>query len=98
MFDKYLNMSLEELRLLGTKELIRIADELIVVFDSMAQVYDEPLDDWLEELEELYTRIAPRKNDILLAKNGTTGVCAIVETDEVFDIFFLINSRRILTF
>ena len=57
MFDKYLNMSLEELRLLGTKELIRIADELIVVFDSMAQVYDESLDDWLEELEELYTRI-----------------------------------------
>ena len=57
MFDKYLNMSIEELRLLGTKELIRIADELIVVFDSMAQVYDESLDDWLEELEELYTRI-----------------------------------------
>ena len=57
MFDKYLNMSLEELRLLGIKELISVADELIVVFDSMAQVYDESLDDWLEELEELYTRI-----------------------------------------
>jgi hypothetical protein len=57
MFDKYLDMSLEELRLLGTKELISIADELIEVLDSMAQVYDESLDDWLEELEELYTRI-----------------------------------------
>lgn len=57
MFDKYLNMSLEELRLLGTKELINIADELVMVLDSMAQVYDESLDDWLEELEELYTRI-----------------------------------------
>ena len=57
MFDKYLDMSLEELRLLGTKELISIADELVVVLDSMAQVYDESLDDWLEELEELYTRI-----------------------------------------
>lgn len=57
MFDKYLDMSLEELRLLGTKELIRIADELVVTLDSMAQVYDESLDDWLEELEELYTRI-----------------------------------------
>ena len=57
MFDKYLNMSLEELRLLGTKELMNVADELIIVFDSMAQVYDESLDDWLEELEELYTRI-----------------------------------------
>ena len=57
MFDKYLNMSFEELRLLGNKELMNIADELIIVFDSMAQVYDEDLDDWLEELEELYTRI-----------------------------------------
>lgn len=57
MFDKYLDMSLEELRLLGDKELMNVADELIIVFDSMAQVYDESLDDWLEELEELYTRI-----------------------------------------
>ena len=57
MFDKYLNMSLEELSLLGTKELMNVADELIMVLDSMAQVYDESLDDWLEELEELYTRI-----------------------------------------
>lgn len=57
MFDKYLNMSLEELKLLGNKELMNVADELIIVFDSMAQVYDESLDDWLEELEELYTRI-----------------------------------------
>ena len=57
MFDKYLDMSLEELSLLGTKELMNVADELIIVLDSMAQVYDESLDDWLEELEELYTRI-----------------------------------------
>ena len=57
MFDKYLNMSLEELRLLGNKELMNIADELVMVLDSMTQVYDESLDDWLEELEELYTRI-----------------------------------------
>ena len=57
MFDKYLDMSLEELRLLGKKELMNIADELVIVLDSMAQVYDELLDDWLEELEELYTRI-----------------------------------------
>ena len=57
MFDKYLDMSLEELSLLGKKELMNIADELVMVLDSMAQVYDESLDDWLEELEELYTRI-----------------------------------------
>ena len=57
MFDKYLNMSFEELRLLGTEELMNIADELVEVFNSMVQIYDESLDDWLEELEELYTRI-----------------------------------------
>ena len=37
--------------------------------------------------EILYKRIAPQKNDILLAKNGTTGVAAIVEDERVFDIY-----------
>ena len=37
--------------------------------------------------EELRKRIAPQKNDILLAKNGTTGVAAIVEDTRVFDIY-----------
>jgi type I restriction enzyme S subunit len=36
---------------------------------------------------ELYKRVAPQKDDILLAKNGTTGVAAIVDRDEVFDIY-----------
>lgn len=41
-----------------------------------------------EELHnKLYKRISPRKGDILLAKNGTTGVAAIVDKDEVFDIY-----------
>ena len=41
-----------------------------------------------EELhEELYARIAPQKGDLLLAKNGTTGTAAIVDVDEVFDIY-----------
>lgn len=41
-----------------------------------------------EELHnELYARIAPKKGDILLAKNGTTGIAAIVDRDEVFDIY-----------
>ena len=41
-----------------------------------------------EELHnELYKRISPSKGDILLAKNGTTGVAAIVDRDEVFDIY-----------
>ncbi len=36
---------------------------------------------------ELYRRLAPQKNDILLAKNGTTGIAAIVDRDCVFDIY-----------
>ena len=37
--------------------------------------------------QELHKRIAPQRNDLLLCKNGTTGICAIVETDEIFDIY-----------
>ena len=37
--------------------------------------------------EKLYARVSPRLGDILLAKNGTTGICAIVDRDEVFDIY-----------
>lgn len=41
-----------------------------------------------EELhQQLYSRIAPRKGDILLAKNGTTGIAAVVDRDEIFDIY-----------
>lgn len=41
-----------------------------------------------EELHrELYARISPRRGDILRAKNGTTGIAAIVDRDEVFDIY-----------
>lgn len=41
-----------------------------------------------EELhEKLYKTIKPQRNDILLAKNGTTGTAALVETDDVFDIY-----------
>ena len=36
---------------------------------------------------ELYSKLAPKRGDILLAKNGTTGVAAVVDTDEVFDIY-----------
>ena len=54
-----------------------------------------------EELHrELYARVAPRKGDILLAKNGTTGIAAIVDRDEVFDIYVslaLIRPRGIHT-
>jgi type I restriction enzyme S subunit len=36
---------------------------------------------------ELYKRLSPRLNDVLLAKNGTTGVAALVDRDYVFDIY-----------
>jgi type I restriction enzyme S subunit len=41
-----------------------------------------------EELHnQLYARIAPRIGDVLLAKNGTTGVAAVVDKEFVFDIY-----------
>ncbi|NPU93593.1 MAG: restriction endonuclease subunit S [Gammaproteobacteria bacterium] len=36
---------------------------------------------------EMQKRLSPKRNDILLAKNGTTGVAAIVDKDEIFDIY-----------
>lgn len=36
--------------------------------------------------DELYSRVSPKMNDILLAKNGTTGVAAIVDRECEFDI------------
>jgi type I restriction enzyme S subunit len=36
---------------------------------------------------EMHKRVAPRMNDILLAKNGTTGVAAMVDKNVVFDIY-----------
>ena len=45
--------------------------------------------------EELYNRLAPAKGDILLAKNGTTGVAAIVDRDIVFDIYVSLALIRI---
>lgn len=36
---------------------------------------------------ELQRRVKPQINDVLLAKNGTTGVAALVDRDCVFDIY-----------
>ena len=44
--------------------------------------------------EELYKRLVPQKNDILLAKNGTTGVAALVEDDTIFDIYVTLAVLR----
>ncbi len=37
--------------------------------------------------QELHRRLSPKVNDILLAKNGTTGVAAIVDRSCTFDIY-----------
>jgi type I restriction enzyme S subunit len=36
---------------------------------------------------EMHKRVAPKVNDVLLAKNGTTGVAAIVDRNITFDIY-----------
>lgn len=50
---------------------------------------------------ELQKRIAPQFEDILLAKNGTTGIAAIVESNKTFDVYVTIavirvNKQRVL--
>jgi len=45
---------------------------------------------------EMHKRVAPRIGDILLAKNGTTGVAAIVDKDVVFDIYVSLALIRVL--
>lgn len=37
--------------------------------------------------KKLYERIAPKIGDILLAKNGTTGIAALVDKNIIFDIY-----------
>ena len=44
--------------------------------------------------KELYARISPQNDDVLLAKNGTTGVAAIVDTSRVFDIYVTLALLR----
>lgn len=45
---------------------------------------------------EMHKRIAPKINDILLAKNGTTGVAAMVDRNVVFDIYVSLAHIRVL--
>ncbi|WP_409968520.1 restriction endonuclease subunit S [Bengtsoniella intestinalis] len=48
-----------------------------------------------KELHEvLYKRVAPQIDDVLLAKNGTTGVAALVEDDLVFDLYVTLALLR----
>ncbi len=49
-----------------------------------------------EQHVAMHKRVAPRINDILLAKNGTTGVAAMVDRDVVFDIYVSLAHIRVL--
>lgn len=76
-----------------------------VIFLSSKDVTQEKID-WQhvkyipQDLhEKLYARLAPQRNDILLAKNGTTGIAALVDTDAVFDIYVslaLLRPKKII--
>ena len=44
---------------------------------------------------KLQKEVKPIKNDILLAKNGTTGVAAIVDTDVAFDVYVTLAVIRV---
>ena len=46
--------------------------------------------------DELHSRISPQIDDILLAKNGTTGVAAIVDRDCEFDIYVTLALLRVI--
>lgn len=77
----------------GTHQTPTYCDEGGVVFLSSKNVTERKINwDDVKYIpgslhEKLYKRLSPRKNDILLAKNGTTGVAAIVDRDEVFDVY-----------
>lgn len=49
----------------------------------------------IEEHEELIKRCYPQKGDILLSKVGTTGVPALVDTDEEFSLFVSVALLKI---
>lgn len=76
----------------GTHQTPTYADEG-VIFLSAKNVTSGKIDwvnvKYIPELLhlDLHKRLAPQRNDILLAKNGTTGVAAIVDRDSVFDIY-----------
>jgi type I restriction enzyme S subunit len=44
---------------------------------------------------EMHKRVSPKIGDILLAKNGTTGVAAMVDRDVIFDIYVSLAHIRV---
>ena len=85
----------------GTQQTPKYFDEGIV-FLSSRNVTSGTIDwDRIKYIDtkqhlEMHKRVAPRRNDILLAKNGTTGVAAIVDRDTTFDIYVSLALLRAL--
>ena len=77
----------------GTHQTPKYCEEGGVMFLSSKDVTARKIDwDNVKHIpeslhEKLYARLSPRKDDILLAKNGTTGVAALVDRDEIFDVY-----------
>ena len=76
----------------GTHQTPKYFDEG-VIFLSSKNVTSGKIDwdkiKYIDEKQhnEMQRRVSPRLNDILLAKNGTTGVAAMVDRDVAFDIY-----------
>jgi type I restriction enzyme S subunit len=85
----------------GTHQTPKYFDEGII-FLSSRNVTSGKIDweniKYIDEKQhlEMHKRVAPRVGDILLAKNGTTGVAAIVDRDLVFDIYVSLAHIRVL--
>jgi len=73
-----------------------------IVFLSSRNVKSELIDweniKYIDQAQhvEMHKRVAPRRGDILLAKNGTTGVAAMVDRDTTFDIYVSLALLRAL--
>ena len=87
----------------GTHQTPEYCDEGGVIFLSSKDVTERKINwDDVKHIsnslhEKLYKRLSPRKDDILLAKNGTTGVAAIVDKNEIFDVYVSLAVLRPLT-
>ena len=85
----------------GTHQTPKYFDEG-VIFLSSRNVTSGKIDwDKIKYIDEeqhvaMHKRVAPKVNDILLAKNGTTGVAAMVDRDVVFDIYVSLAHIRVL--
>jgi len=85
----------------GTHQTPKYFDEGVIFLSSRNVTSGKINWDKVKYIDEkqhiaMHKRVAPRIGDILLAKNGTTGVGAIVDRDVVFDIYVSLAHIRVL--